>query len=73
MSPYPCDRVAHVGHLAGERRVRLQPVVRAHADETAQAGQVQDQRPRFAGLVAGIEAAAMDVQQDRSAGGRSRR
>ena len=68
MSPYPGDRVAHVGYLVGECHVRLQPVVRAHADETAPAGQVPDQRPRFAGLVAGIEAAAMEVQQDRRAG-----
>ena len=65
---YPGDRVAHVGHLVGECHVRLQPVVRAHADETAPAGQVPDQRPRLAGLVAGVEAAAMEVQQDRHAG-----
>ena len=68
VGPYPGDRVAHVGHLAGECHVRLQPVVRAHADETAPAGQVPDQRPRFAGLAAGVEAAAMEVQQDRRAG-----
>ena len=68
VGPYPGDRVAHVGHLVGECHVRLQPVVRAHADETAPAGQVPDQRPRFAGLVAGVEAAAMEVQQDRRAG-----
>jgi hypothetical protein len=42
-------------------------VVRAHADETAPAGQVPDQWPCFAGLVAGVEAAAMEVQQDRHA------
>ena len=65
--PYPGDRAAHVGHLVGECPVRLQPVVGAHADETAPAGQVPDQRPCFAGLVAGIEAAAMEVQQDRRA------
>jgi hypothetical protein len=58
---------AHVGHLVGECRVRL-PVVRAHADEAAPAGQVPDQRPRFAGLIAGVEAASMEVQQDRRAG-----
>ena len=68
MRPYPGDRIAHVGYLVGDRHVRLQPVIRAHADKTAPAGQVPDQRPRFAGLVAGIEAAAMEVQQDGSAG-----
>ena len=35
MSPYPGDRVAHVGYLVGECRVRLQPVVRAHANKAA--------------------------------------
>ena len=68
MGPYPGDRIAHVGHLVGKCRVRLQPVVRAHADKTAPAGEVPDQRPRFAGLVAGVEAAAMEVQQDRRTG-----
>jgi hypothetical protein len=48
--------------------VRLQPVVGTHADETAPAGQVPDQRPCFAGLVAGVKAATMEVQQDRHAG-----
>ena len=66
--PYPGDRVAHVGYLVRQRYARLQPVVRADADETAPAGQVPDERPRFAGLAAGMEAAAVDVQQDRRAG-----
>jgi hypothetical protein len=68
VGPYPGDRVAHVGYLVGECRVRLQPVIRAYTDEAAPAGQVPDQRPCFAGLIAGVEAASMEVQQDRRAG-----
>ncbi len=67
VGPYPGDRVAHVGHLAGECHLRLQPVVRAHTDEAAPAGQVPDQRPGFAGRVAGVKATAVEVQQDRRA------
>jgi hypothetical protein len=68
MGPYPGDRAAHVGYLAGECHVRLQPVAGAYADETALAGQVPDQRLCFAGLVAGVEAAAVEVQPARRAG-----